>query len=159
MSIVSRKFRSIALLAACIAALGVSGTALAGSSRDVDGDGVANVRDRDIDGDSVRNGRDRNTDGDALRNSRDRDVDADGARNQKDRDIDGDGQANSVDTDDDADGILDADDPDANGDGVADAEQARDREGCDHGRRGDRGDSPEQEESGSTTTPRSTPAT
>lgn len=72
MSITSKKFRSIALLSACIAALGVSGTALAGSSRDVDGDGIANVRDRDVDGDSIRNGHDRNVNGDGLRNSRPR---------------------------------------------------------------------------------------
>ena len=41
---ITSKFRSIALAVACVAALGVSGTAFAGSSaRDVDGDGVADA--------------------------------------------------------------------------------------------------------------------
>jgi hypothetical protein len=86
--------------------------------RDVDGDGIPNAKDRDVDGDRVPNGRDRDADGDGVPNARDRDVDGDGTPNAKDPDVDGDGVANARDRDVDGDGVKNVKDPDMDGDGL-----------------------------------------
>ena len=94
------------------------------TKRDLDGDGIPNLRDRDVDGDGIPNANDRDVDGDRRPNARDRDADGDGIPNSKDRDVDGDGRPNSKDADVDGDGVANSKDRDVDGDGRPNAKDS-----------------------------------
>ena len=136
----SASFRGIALTVAAVSSLGFSQANA--HSKDIDGDGIANLVDPDVDGDGILNGKDRNVDGgicrkgphkgkfvgDHLSNSdpSELDIDGDGLKDDSDSelDIDGDGRKDDSDRELDIDGDGRNDDSDTevdeDGDGKRD---------------------------------------
>jgi hypothetical protein len=91
------------------------------TSKDIDGDGIANHIDPDVDNDGIRNAADRNVDGGIARSGPMMGPwVGDRKRNTADRNVDGDATANLLDADVDGDGVPNERDRDANGDGRTD---------------------------------------
>lgn len=110
------------LLATLIASSGIAWSAPGvASSKDIDGDGIANSIDADVDNDGIRNAADRNVDGGIARSGPMMGTwVGDRKRNTADRNVDGDARANLLDPDVDGDGMANEKDRDANGDGRTD---------------------------------------